>query len=446
MHKHPLTWVVIFGVIAMMFVQLPRMAAEQDAVLTTYSALVEVDALARQNYVEPIHGNRLVDGAIRGMMRELDPYSGYFPAAELPGFERLVRGEYIGIGVEMGLSAGRLTVIAPIEGGPAESAGVQAGDRILAIDRFEIDPRVTSVVDAEKLLVGPPGTPVRLLLDRPGGDGPLEIDIVRGSVTIETVRGCGLDPLGDWDFVLDDVERIGYVRVSNFHENTVEQLDRALEKLRQAKVRKLILDLRFNPGGLLHQAVAMVDRFLEQGVIVSTVTRRSAVEQYSATGNGTCVDWNLAILVNEASASSSEIVAGSLQDHGRAVVVGTRTFGKGSVQHLIHLRGGRSAIKLTVAYYRLPNGRLLHRHPNESPTEGWGVVPDIEVELSEKEKAGLLASRRMARKPDDWGPGGEPTDSPGSSRTDALRREVDRSIMVRDGQLAAAIKALTRGS
>jgi carboxyl-terminal processing protease len=393
MHKHNLVWIAIFGVIALLFFRLPQMAAKQDAVVNTYSALVEVDALARQKYVEPIPGDRLVDGAIRGMLYQLDPYSGYIAPDQLAAFERRARGDFIGIGIEVGVRDERLTVIAPVEGSPAAAAGILPGDVILAINGQDLE-RV-SVFDAEKLLEAPTGATVQLRVQHVGRSEPETLTVVCGPVNLHTVRGFRRDAEGNYMYMIDPVQGIGYMRISNFLRNTVRDVDAVLFDLERQGLRGLVLDLRFNPGGVLRQAIALVDRFVDDGVIVSTVTRRRAVQAYPATRQGTITDVKLVVLVNAASASAAEIVAGSLQALGRAVAVGERTFGKGSVQHLIHLTESGGAVKLTTAYYRLPDGRTIHRTRENAYTDSWGVIPNIEIVLSTEEHRAIRESRRM---------------------------------------------------
>lgn len=392
MHRHSLVWLAIFIVIALMFLRLPQMTARQHTVLNTYSPLVEVDALAKQRYVEHIDGEQLVAGAIRGLLRQLDPYSGYVSEAELAAFQRRSNGDYIGVGVEVGMERGQLTVIAPVEGSPAAKAGILAGDVILAIDGQEIEGR--SVFDVEELVGGRPGTTVRLRVRHRGTEEPTAITVVRGPVSLVTVRGFRRDSAGRWVYMIDDDHRIGYIRVSNFLSNTMRAFEEALQEIVAGGAHGLVIDLRFNPGGVMQQAVAMVDRFVDEGVILSTVTRRKAVREYVATQRGTLDDIALAVLINGASASSSEIVAGSLQAFDRAVVVGERSFGKGSVQQLIHLTEHHAAIKLTTAYYRLPDGRIIHRTRTSLDSGTWGVIPNIEIALDHEEVRAIQASRR----------------------------------------------------
>jgi len=392
MHRHSLVWLAIFIVIALMFLQLPQMTAKQHTVLSTYGPLVEVDALAKQKYVERIDGDRLVDGAIRGLLRQLDPYSGYIAESQLAAFKRRSDGEYIGIGIEVGMEAGRLTIIAPVEGSPAARAGILAGDVILAVDGHEIKDQ--SAFDVEELLGGRPGTTVRLRVRHPGAEEPTAMTVARGPVSLVTVRGFRRDKMGRWMYMIDPDHRIGYIRVSNFMNNTMRAFEEALQTLLAERVRGLIIDLRFDPGGVMPQAIAMVDRFVDQGVILSTVTRRKAVREYLATQVDTHRGIELAVLINGASASAAEIVAGSLQALDRAVLVGERSFGKGSVQELIHLSEHHAAIKLTTAYYRLPDGRIIHRARKGTDSGEWGVTPDIEIVLDQDEVHAIQASRR----------------------------------------------------
>ncbi len=435
MQKFGLAGVIVFGVIAVLFVQLPPMVAKQDAMYNTFRALVEVNALAKQRFVEEIEDDRLVDGAIRGMLLKLDPYSGYIAPHELTGFMRRNAGEYIGVGVEFGVQDGKLTVISPLADSPASHAGILAGDTILAIDGQRADG--LSVFDLTERLSGAPGSTVVLRVLHAGETSPENIEVIRGPVSIQTVRGVRRVQYGQWDYMIEPAHGIAYIRVSNFHENTMPDFDAALRDILQRNTRALIIDLRFNPGGLLDQAVTMVDRFVKSGLIVETVTRRKAVNQHHATPDGANTTIPLAVLINGGSASCSEVVAGSLQDHGRAAIVGERSFGKASVQHVIELGTHPAAIKLTVAHYRLPSGRIIHRAVGATPSDDWGVRPSVEVVLSDAEVAEIQASRRSldrAYRDASAGPGGPFGKEPGSDAPSAT--------IVRDRQLEAAITHL----
>jgi carboxyl-terminal processing protease len=431
MAKRNLVWLAVITAIVLGLYWLAPLAAKQDAVYRTYAPLVEVDALVHQMHVEEVADDSLVDGAIRGVMLKLDPYSGYISPDELGPFRRRAAGKYIGIGVSLGMRDGQLTVIAPIEQSPAVEAGIEAGDVILAVNGLATDGM--GVADADRLLGGDPGSTVELTLRRARGGETKTVRVTRAPVSMYSVKGYRRDRHGKWDYLIDPVNAIGYIRVSNFHENTIAELDQALEEVRRRGVAGLILDLRSNPGGALAAAVAMVDRFVTSGVIVATVTRHQAVDTYKARREGTLPQWTLAVLINEGSASSSEIVAGSLQDHDRAAIVGTRSFGKGVVQNVIYLSERPAAISLTVAHYRLPGGRIIHKTPANAETAQWGVLPDLVVEIDRDELQAIHQQRRRADK-----------FPPAPASTQAARTETDdasfRPAILLDTQLRAALE------
>lgn len=367
---------LVLVLVVAMLLHLPPKIARQDVVWKTYRALVEVDALARQHFIEPIAEPRLVDGAIRGMMLQLDPYSGYLSPAELQAFERRNRSHFVGIGAEIGARDGSLVVIAPHENGPAARAGLRPGDTILRIDGR--DTAGLSVFDTEELLLGDPGTSIELLVKRNHVHDPVTVHVVRADVENLSVRGvrAGADSIDD--FLLDGELPAAYLRISRFNEDTTAQATRAMRIIDEAGVRSLVLDLRFNPGGLIEQAVGVADLFLDGGLIVSTVTRNQVIRNFTAGTETPALGWSVVVLINGATASAAEVLAGALQDHGRAVLVGERSFGKGCVQRLIHLESLPAAIKLTYAYYRLPGGRIIHRGISPETTD-WGIHPDVEV-------------------------------------------------------------------
>jgi carboxyl-terminal processing protease len=391
MLRQNVVWLAVFVVIATMLLRLPPMIAQQESVLNVYGPLVEADALAKKYYVAPIESRRLVDGAIRGMMLELDPYSGYIAPDELPAFRRHHSGDYSGVGLELGVRGGGIRVIAPIDDSPAAHAGILPGDTILAIDGHDVEYMSVSAVNS--LLAGPLGSRVSVRLRHTGRGEEEIIHVTRGPVSLVSVKGLRRRPNGDWDYVIDAEKRIGYIRVSSFRENTMGEFDDALNAALSQGATSLILDLRFNPGGLTHEAIAMVDRFVDDGVILKIVNRRQSIEEYHATEHGTLTDIPLAVLINHASASSAEIVAGALQDLDRATIVGERSFGKGSVQHLIPLDKHDGAIKLTVAFYQLPNGRIIHRDASGHGDDQWGIVPDVVVPLSAEESHAIVQTR-----------------------------------------------------
>ncbi len=392
MSRRNLVWIGVVAVLALMFYHLPQMAAEEDAMQRNYRPLLEVDALVRRKYVEPITDQRLVQGAIRGMMRQLDPYSGYIGPEEMESFRRSTTGQFIGIGAETGMHRGQLTIITPLEDGPAIRAGIRAGDVILTVNNQPTDDLTVS--DLSELLRGPAGSMVTLGIRHRGSEEIEDIEVTREPVSVHVVKGFRHIGPGQWGFMIDPELNVAYVRVSSFQANTADDFDQVLVTLRESGVRGLILDLRFNGGGLMNQAIEMIDRFISEGVIVSTVTRRQAVHEFYAHQQGIFPNVKLVVLINGASASAAEIVAGSLQAHQRATVVGSRSFGKGVVQHIINLRDGSAALRLTVSYYKLPNGRIVHKTPANATTDSWGIIPDVEVPLTDAELEAIQESRR----------------------------------------------------
>lgn len=442
MSKQNLVWMGVIVAIMAVFYWLTPRVAQQDAVVRTYAPLVEVEATIRQHFVEPVEEQQLVNGAIRGMVFQLDPYSRYIAPDEMDAFERSLTANYDGIGVTIGMQQGQITVIAPTEQSPAAEAGILAGDEILAVD--DQSTRGLSVFDVNAQLVGKPGSKVTLTIRRPGTNHTEDIEVTRGSVAIQPIKGvCRVVDGGkeSWDFMLDREEGIGYIRVADFRENTELEFGRALAALSGQGVHAIIVDLRFNGGGLLPQAAAMVDHFVAEGDIVSIKSRKNTMQRYRAKREGTFEDVRLAVLVNGSSASSAEIVAGSLQDFGRAIIVGSRSFGKGSVQRERRFRvdGRRAALRLTEGYYVLPSGRVIHRSPRNATTDEWGVVPDVVVPLTEAERQEIQRRRREL----DAAPAVRSTTRPNAdpSAPPPATAPAEWRLWV-DPQLAAALEAL----
>jgi carboxyl-terminal processing protease len=314
------------------------------------------------SWVEEADQDALVYGAIRGMVRALDPHSAFMDPEEYRILTSDTQGQFGGVGVEIESRDGWLTVLSVFEEGPAARAGMLPGDKVIAIEGR--DARDMPIYDAVRLMRGEPGTVVRARLRRESEARPIDVSMTREIIRVDAVEARLLP------------DRILYVRLKAFQETTTTELRHALdtaaaESQARGGVRGILLDLRYNPGGLLNEAVLVSDEFLSSGVIVSTKGRGGQVLAESrATGPGTRPDLPLVVLVNGYSASAAEIVAGALRDHGRAVIVGTRTFGKGSVQNIIELPDG-SALKLTVARYYTPSGRSI---------QAQGIEPDMVVE------------------------------------------------------------------
>ncbi len=356
--------------------------------------LVDTLDQVERSYVKDISRRELVEAAIRGLLRELDPYSDYIDPEELKQFQSTVDAEFGGIGIQISIEAGLLKVMSPLVGTPAYRAGLIAGDQIV-----EIDGKSTAnitVDEAVRRLKGEPGTNVTLTIIHPGKTARQLVTLKREVIHIETVLGDHRKPDDSWDFMLDKAHGIGYIRLTGFSRDTAGELEKALEELKREKFHALVLDLRFNPGGLLTSAIEISDLFISSGRIVSTKGRNSQERVWEARKEGTFEGFPLVILVNRYTASASEIVSACLQDHKRAVIMGERTWGKGSVQNVIPLEEQRSALKLTTASYRRPSGHNIHRFPDAKEGDEWGVMPnkDYELKLNDGELYALIEDRR----------------------------------------------------
>ena len=331
--------------------------ADTREVYKNIEIFAEVLREIEKNYVEPEDPQKLIYGAIKGMIQSLDPHSSFMTKEEHKELMMETRGSFTGIGIEITIRDSILTVVSPIEGTPAYEAGMKAGDKIIKIE--EKSTKDMTMMEAVKMIRGPKGTKVNLTIIRNGAEKPLEFSITRDVIPLRSVRHFLLTP------------DIGYVRISNFQSKTNEDLLSALEALeKDRKLRGLILDLRNNPGGLLSQAIKVSDIFLDEGVIVSTKGRNTLQDiEATAHKNNKAIHYPIIILVNSGSASAAEIVAGALQDNKRALILGTRTFGKGSVQTILPLSDG-SGLRLTTARYYTPSGRSI---------QSSGISPDIEL-------------------------------------------------------------------
>jgi carboxyl-terminal processing protease len=334
------------------------------------------------SYVEEVEPRELVYGAIEGLVGRLDPHSTFLRPDAYKAMREETSGEFDGLGLELTVQEGQLTIVAPLADSPGERAGIRPGDRLVSIDGEPT--RDMTLAEAIRRMKGPPGTRVEMEIMRDGFAAPQKLALVRDRIRMQSVEWRLLDPERGY----------AYVRVKAFQERTDRSLRRALDDARAAvrgELRGLVLDLRNNPGGLLDQAVRVSDAFLASGVIVSTEGRgRRNVEVERAREKETEPGYPLIVLVNRGTASASEIVAGALQDHGRAVILGTPTFGKGSVQTIIDLEDG-SGLKLTVARYYTPR----HRSIQEA-----GIAPDVvvaEVAPPVRSEAGMPAERDLKR-------------------------------------------------
>ena len=356
--------VLVIVAFAAQKVSVSQLAAQAQERYTDLQIFSKVLNLVQQYYVEEVDTKKLVYGAIKGMLRELDPHTNFLPPDIYRDFENETSGEFMGLGVEISVQNGILTVISPIEDTPAFIAGVKPGDKIIAIDKKST--KGLSLVEASQLMRGKRGTKTVLSVIREGSDDPKDISITRGSVRIRSVKSTDL---GDGYL---------YTRITSFIENTGKDLEKVLADYEKSNktIRGLVIDLRRNPGGLLDQAIRVTDLFVKEGTIVSTIGRdKDKKEVNVASKRDKYTQFPIIVLLNEYSASASEIVAGALQDNKRAIIMGERSFGKGSVQSVVKLGDG-SGLKLTVARYFTPSGRSIQAE---------GIHPDIEVaELAEE--------------------------------------------------------------
>ncbi len=332
----------------------------------------EIFRKIKSDYVEPVEDKALLEHAIRGMLSGLDPHSSYLDAEEFKDLQAGTTGEFGGLGLEVGMEDGFVKVIAPIDDTPASRGGIHAGDLIIRLDDTPLQGMPLN--EAVKLMRGAPGTNITLTIIRKGEGKPLKITLTRAVIKVKSVKTQTLEP------------GFGYLRVSQFQSQTGDNLIEAVKKLKQENggtLKGMVLDLRNNPGGVLSTAVAVSDAFLDSGLIVYTEGRiKNSQLKYSATSGDVLKDAPLVVLVNGGSASASEIVAGALQDHRRAVVMGSKTFGKGSVQTILPMAND-TALKLTTARYFTPKGRSIQAE---------GIMPDIvlhDVKLMAAEKSGV---------------------------------------------------------
>ncbi|MCC9000818.1 MAG: S41 family peptidase [Candidatus Contendobacter sp.] len=324
--------------------------------LRTFTGVLDA---VKQDYVEPVKDKDLLENAIRGMLSNLDPHSAYLDAEAFQDLQIGTSGEFGGLGIEVSQEEGFLKVIAPIDDTPAQRAGIRSGDLIIRLDDTSV--KGMSLADAIQRMRGKPNTPITLTIVREGVRKPLKFKLIREVIQVKSVKNRLLDP------------GFGYVRITQFQSKTAQNLQQALQDLEQQNkgpLRGVVLDLRNNPGGVLNGAVEVTDEFLENGIIVQTKGRGNDSDQsFKATPEDLLKGAPLVVLVNGGSASASEIVAGALQDHRRALILGERTFGKGSVQTILPLGNG-TAVKLTTARYYTPNGRSIQAE---------GIEPDIKV-------------------------------------------------------------------
>ena len=400
-----------------------KATANSDDTYKQLQLFGDVFALVRADYVNKPNDEKLVEGAINGMLTSLDPHSNYLNAKNFDDMKVQTRGEFGGLGIEVSMENGLIKVVSPIDDTPAARAGLKPGDLITQIDGKQV--HGMTLPQAVEKMRGPINTDITLTVRRKGRD-PFDVKLTRAVIKIKSVRSHL------------EGKNIAYIRITSFTEQTDVGLTAAMKKLKQEANNKLagvVLDLRNNPGGLLDQAVAVADAFLDQGEVVSTRGRRAdEAQRYNAHSGEIASGLPMAVLINGGSASASEIVAGALKDHHRAVLIGTRSFGKGSVQTIIPL-DGHGAMRLTTARYYTPSGRSI---------QALGIEPDIVIQAAKIENLPKADDKTAAADPKDKT--GDPKKSDKGDKSDPAdaQNSVDPSIIgtPQDYQLARAVDML----
>ena len=413
MNRERIAWLGSFFLLAVVAFRNPS-AAQRDNDYLFVRTLVDIHRQVATNYVEKVDENKLEQAAIDGMLNQLDPFTNYVPPGKREEFDRMLEGTFKGVGISLNQRPdGQIEVVAPIDGSPAFKAGVMAGDIILKVNGQAITG--LELKDVIKKIGGDANTEVTLRVRHETGE-ERDLSMKRQEINIPTVKGFQRNIDNSWDWWVLENPKIGYLRITQFTPTTFDNVKSILTELLKEGMTGLVLDLRWNPGGQLDQAVQVVDLFVEKGTIVVTKGRNRPENRQEAHVEGTLPFFPMIVLINEHSASAAEIVAGSLMDNKRAAVLGERSYGKGSVQELIPLDGNNGELKLTVAYYYLPSGRLVHRRKG---AETWGVEPQISVPMTEEQKQRVVEERtsqeQMRR----------PTTKPSTKATSATTQPID---------------------
>jgi carboxyl-terminal processing protease len=423
-------WLLLLALWSAVVILAAETYGRRSGVFDQFDLLVDVRHAIVTQYVEEPDQAKMTEAAVRAMVEALDdPYTVYISPDDVAPFEKQIEGTFTGIGAEVDLQDNRLHIVSPLDDSPAWKAGILAGDSVLEIDGKSTDGM--TIADAIKMLQGQEGTKVTLKVRHPSNQEET-IAMNRAQINVQTVKGIRRDAQQRWDFMLDPAHGIGYVRISQFTRSTAGDLRAALNQLAERGCKGIILDLRFDPGGMLESAEQVSDMFLPAGKRIVSVKGRTTPEQVTmAKDQPDDVTVPLVVVANEASASAAEIVTGALSDNNRARFVGTRTFGKGSVQQVQTLDAGRGALKITTAYYYLPNGRNIHRRKDK---DVWGVDPSpgCYVPMTPEQVEKMIKLRRANDVLSAQGKG----EDPGTITPETLREKLG------DPQLAAALTSL----
>jgi len=449
MPKRNLAWILVVALIALLFWRMPQTIAGRDELFVALGPLLDVRATILKRSADPIDDAQLSSAAARAgidaMIKAMDdPYAMYLDRETYPEFKKQTEGVFGGVGVDVLAVPEGLRVLSRIRGSPAAKSNIRPGEIIISID--DIKASTLGLVDGVNRLSGPPGTYVNLeVRDHAGHTRPLRI--AREIIEINPVRGWSRRPDGSWRYWLDERNHIAYVRLVKFMPSAVHQLDSAVSPLIERGMTSLILDLRENTGGLLRTAIDIADKFLDSGPIVAVRGPKTDAREWSAQHEDTYPPIRVVVLVDRMTASAAEIVAGALHDHKRAIVVGERTYGKGSVQELIPLEDGGTALKLTTGFYFLPSGRCIQKPRGAKADAAWGVDPDVVVKLDDAQRARWLEAWYLAGAEPEEELGNESTTQTADSAATTQHSPEDLAlehVLADDPQLAAAYQLLRK--
>ncbi|MGN6626617.1 MAG: S41 family peptidase [Tepidisphaeraceae bacterium] len=388
MNREKITWMASGAILCFLVLEVPGSLAQRDNDYRFVRTLVDIYRQVDTNYVEPVDDKKLQVASINGMLATLDPYTMYVPNDQQEAFNDALDGNFKGVGIRLSQDPdGQIEVVTPIDDSPAWKAGVLPGDVIVKVNGESIvGMRLEDIIPK---IQGPSGSKVTLTIRRNKAQ-VVDISMTREEFVVPQVKGFERNPDNSWSYWADREKKIAYIRLTQFTPDIGQQITGICQNLLKEGMKGLVFDLRFNPGGRLEEAVQLIDLFVKKGVIVSVKGRNRPEQVTNAKEEGTLPDFPMAVLVNEHSASASEVMAGSLKDNKRAVVVGARTYGKGSVQEVMPLDANAGELKMTVAYWYLPNGERVQRLKD---AKSWGVEPDYVVPMDDQQQAKLIESQ-----------------------------------------------------